>query len=171
MSLNSDVFMLWRNSPSVIVGHFVNIDNEVDSHFASSHAIPIIRRNSGGGAVYHDLGNLNYSFITQDSKALTLEHFSRKIIAILQYIGLNAALEFRHNDILANGLKISGAAQYRHNGMLLHHGCMLFDSDLSVIPKVLKRCRSLANIKPLLQYDMNIHEFMRRIFDSDYIQE
>ena len=166
-----DVFMLWRNEPSVIVGRFSVVSDEVDTDFAESRGIHIVRRNSGGGAVYHDLGNVNYTFITRDSKALTLEHFSRKIICVLSSLGLNAELTFRHNDILADGLKVSGAAQYRHNGILLHHGTLLFESELEVIPQVLRRSGRVANIRPLLQNDMNIYEFMRRIFESDYVQE
>ena len=170
-ALGRNVFMLWRNKPSVIVGRFVNIDEEVNSDFALSHGIPIVRRKSGGGSVYHDLGNVNYTFIMRDSRTLTLEHFSRKMICVLSSLGLNAELTFRHNDILADGLKVSGAAQYRHNGVLLHHGTLLFEAELEVIPQVLRRSGRVANIRPLLQNDMNIHEFMRRIFESDYVQE
>ena len=172
MSLGQEVFMLWRNRPSVIVGRFSDIGAEVNTDFAASHGIPIIRRKSGGGCVYHDLGNVNYTFIVRDSKALTLEYFSRRVINALEALKINAVLEFRHNDILADGLKISGAAQYHHEGMLLHHGTLLFDADLSIIPKVLKRSGKVANIRPLLSRDMDTEEFMRRFSASnDYVQE
>ncbi|MBQ9390291.1 MAG: lipoate--protein ligase family protein [Synergistaceae bacterium] len=164
-SLGVEVFMLWRNSPSVIVGRFQDIDAEVDTGFAERNGIPIVRRNSGGGAVYHDLGNVNYSFIQRDDRRLTLEHFARIIMRTLKAVGINSRLEFRHNDILADGLKISGSAQYRHEGVLLHHGTLLFDSDLSVIPKVLKRYGRVTNIRPLLKHDMTVDEFIRKIFD------
>lgn len=166
--LGRDVFMLWRNKPSVIVGRFGVIEDDVDTDFAASHGIEIVRRKSGGGCVYHDLGNVNYTFITKDSREFTLEHFSRKMIAVLECFGVKSQLEFHHNDILANGSKISGAAQYRHNGVLLHHGTLLFDSDLDIIPKVLKNSGKVANIRPLLQNDMSISEFMRCIYD--YVQ-
>ena len=164
-SLGVEVFMLWRNSPSVIVGRFQDIDAEVDTGFAERNGIPIVRRNSGGGTVYHDLGNVNYSFIRRDDRRLTLEYFARIIMGTLEAIGINSRLEFRHNDILADGLKISGSAQYRHEGVLLHHGTLLFDSDLSVIPKVLKRYGRVTNIRPLLKHDMTVDEFIRKIFD------
>ena len=163
-----EIFMLWRNSPSVIAGRFVNIDEAVDTEFAALHKIPIVRRKSGGGAVYHDLGNVNYTFIMKDSRDLTLEYFSRRMIRALEAVGVNAVLEFRHNDILADGLKISGAAQYHREGFMLHHGTLLFDADISVIPKILKHPGRVVNIRPLLKDDMTIQEFMRRIYD--YVQ-
>ena len=162
-SLGCEIFMLWRNSPSVIVGKFTNIENDVDLEYARSNNIPIIRRNSGGGAVYHDLGNINYTFIMKDDKQFTLEYFSRIIISILKDIGIASTLEFTHNDIKANGLKISGAAQYHHEGTLLHHGTLLFDSDLGIINRVLKRSGQVTNIKPLLYNEMSTQEFIQAI--------
>lgn len=165
-SLGVEVFMLWRNSPSVIVGRFQDIDAEVDRGFAERNGIETVRRNSGGGAVYHDLGNVNYSFIRRDDRRLTLEYFARIIMRTLEAIGINSRLEFRHNDILADGLKISGSAQYRHEGVLLHHGTLLFDTDLSVIPKVLRRYGRVTNIRPLLKYDMTVDEFIHAVRDN-----
>ena len=165
-SLGVKVFMLWRNSPSVIVGRFQDIASEVNTEFSEANGIPIVRRNSGGGAVYHDLGNVNYSFIQRDDRRLTLEHFARIIMGTLEAIGINSRLEFRHNDILADGLKISGSAQYRHNGVLLHHGTLLFDTDLSVIPKILRRSGMVTNIRPLLKHDMTVNEFISAVRDN-----
>ena len=157
------IFMLWRNEPSVIIGRFGNIENEINIDFANSNNIKIVRRNSGGGSVYHDLGNVNYSFILRDDEKFTLKFFSDIIIKSLNSIGLNAELTFTHNDIKANNLKISGSAQYHHDGIILHHGTLLFDSDLSVIPKVLKNSGQVTNIKPLLKNDMNIYDFMNAV--------
>ena len=164
--LGRDIFMLWRNEPSVIIGRFGSVHDEVDTKFAEAEKIRIVRRNSGGGAVYHDLGNVNYSFILRDNKNFTLEYFAQIIIRTLETIGINSRLDFRHNDILADGLKISGSAQYHHEGVILHHGTLLFDSDLSIIPRVLKRSGSVANIRPLLKQDMNVEEFMRALGDN-----
>ena len=160
---SSLTFMLWRNAPSVIVGRFGNVNDDVDLDFAASHNIRVVRRASGGGAVYHDLGNVNYSFITRDEKIFTLEYFSNTIMETLNAIGVNAALSFSHNDIKANGLKISGAAQYHHGGSMIHHGTLLFDSDLSMIPRVLRHAGRVANIRPLLKHDMNVNEFIHAI--------
>ena len=173
-SFGCEIFMLWQNEPSVIVGKFGNIDYEIDVDFARLNNIKIVRRKSGGGSVYHDLGNVNYSFILRDCKKFTLEYFAKIIIEILDKIGINSRLEFSHNDIKADGQKISGMAQYHHEGIILHHGTLLFDSDLSIIPKVLKHSGKVANIRPLLKHDMNVKEFIlkiKEVFSSyDFIQ-
>ena len=158
------VFMLWRNEPSIILGRFNDVNQSVN--LDSCKDIQIVRRNSGGGAVYHDLGNVNYSFILNDSKKYSLSFFAGIVINILQEIGINSTLEFTHNDILLNGSKISGTAQYHHNDIILHHGTLLFDSDLTMIPRLLKRSGKVTNIRPALQQDMNIHEFMRHLRDK-----
>ena len=158
------VFMLWRNEPSIILGRFNDVNQSVN--LDSCKDIQIVRRNSGGGAVYHDLGNVNYSFILNDSKKYSLSFFAGIVINILQEIGINGTLEFTHNDILLNGSKISGTAQYHHNDIILHHGTLLFDSDLTMIPRLLKRSGKVTNIRPALQQDMNIHEFMRHLRDK-----
>ena len=80
--LGQDIFMLWRNEPSVIVGRFGVVRDEVDTEFAEAGKIHVIRRNSGGGAVYHDLGNVNYSFILRDSRNFTLKYFAEVIMRI-----------------------------------------------------------------------------------------
>ena len=156
--------MLWRNEPSVILGRFNDVNQSVN--LDSCKDIQIVRRNSGGGAVYHDLGNVNYSFILNDSKKYSLSFFAGIVINILQEIGINGTLEFTHNDILLNGSKISGTAQYHRNDIILHHGTLLFDSDLTMIPRLLKRSGKVTNIRPALQQDMNIHEFMRHLRDK-----
>ncbi|MBR0204708.1 MAG: lipoate--protein ligase family protein [Synergistaceae bacterium] len=161
-----EVFMLWRNEPSVILGRFNDVNQSVNLDSCSNINVNIVRRNSGGGAVYHDLGNVNYSFILNDSKKYSLSFFAGIVINILQEIGINSTREFTHNDILLNGSKISGTAQYHRNDIILHHGTLLFDSDLTMIPRLLKRSGKVTNIRPALQHDMNIHEFMRHLRDK-----
>lgn len=159
-----ELFMLWRNEPSIILGRFndvnqcVNLDQCGDIH--------VVRRNSGGGAVYHDLGNVNYSFILNETQRYPLSFFAEIIIQILESIGLNGTLEFSHNDILLNDYKISGTAQFRHNNMILHHGTLLFDADLKAIPRVLRRSGKVANIRPALKHDMDIDGFMRHLSNN-----
>ena len=163
-SLGHEVFMLWRNEPAVILGRFNDVNQCVN--LESCKDIHIIRRNSGGGAVYHDLGNINYSFILHDKKIYSLSFFADIVINILQDIGINGELSFTHNDIMLNDHKISGTAQYHHNNIILHHGTLLFDSDLSMIQKVLRRSGRVTNIRPGLKRDMNISEFMNKIRDN-----
>lgn len=168
--LGAEAFMLWRNSPSVIVGRFQDVESEVHTDFAAAHGIQVIRRNSGGGAVYHDLGNVNYSFILRRKTEYTLEYFAGIMIDILAGMGI-LQLELRHNDILAGGRKVSGMAQFRSGGMILHHGTLLFDSDIGVMSHVLRRCGDVANIKPLLREDISVDEFMTAIHDNVGISE
>ena len=158
-TLGRECFFLWQNEQAVILGRFTNID-EVNINFARENNIKIVRRNSGGGAVYHDLGNINYSFILHDKKIYTLKFFADVIINALVKIGINGIVTFNHNDLLVNDYKFSGMAQYRKNNILLHHGTLLFDSDLSIIQKVLRRSGKVANLKNFLTSNINIHEFM-----------
>ena len=166
-SLNLELFMLWQNEPSVIAGRFCDVNHDVNI----DSGIQIIRRNSGGGSVYHDLGNINYTFILRDNKNFTLKYFSDIIIHLLNIIGINAELSFRHNDILADGMKISGAAQYHHDGIILHHGTLLFDSNLEAMKHALKHSGDVANIKPLLKHDMTVREFMNILHDNMNIHD
>ena len=107
-SLGVEVFMLWRNSPSVIVGRFQDIAAEVNTEFSEANGIPIVRRNSGGGAVYHDLGNVNYTFIQRDDRRLTLEHFARIIMGTLEAIGINSRLPALLNTVITAFFFITG---------------------------------------------------------------
>ncbi|MBQ3395552.1 MAG: lipoate--protein ligase family protein [Synergistaceae bacterium] len=166
-SRNNELFMLWQNEPSVIIGRFVNVNEDVNA----DSGIQIIRRNSGGGSVYHDLGNVNYTFILRDNRDFTLKYFSDIMINALNAIGINAELSFRHNDILADGMKISGAAQYHHDNIILHHGTLLFDSNLEAMKRALKHSGNIANIKPLLKHDMTVREFMNTLHDSMNVHE
>ena len=159
-------FFLWQNEPAVILGRFNNIYDEIDINFARGNNIKIVRRNSGGGAVYHDLGNVNYSFILHDRN--NLKFFADIIINSLVKIGINGTLEFNHNDLLVNNYKFSGMAQFHRNNILLHHGTLLFDSDLRVIHKVLRRsdpAKKVVNLKNFLKRDINIREFMTLLCD------
>ena len=123
---DEDVFMLWQNSPTVVIGKNQNAYAEVDLCFAEENGIKVARRITGGGAVYHDLGNVNYSYITstENVSSLDFETPSRAIIAALADMGITAELGGR-NDILAGGKKISGNAQHTSNGRILHHGTLL----------------------------------------------
>ncbi len=133
-----DIFMLWQNDSSVIIGKNQNAYAEVNRQFAEEKEIKVARRLTGGGAVFHDLGNVNFSFITKASEETTLnyESFCVPIIGALSKLGIEASLSGR-NDILANGLKVSGNAQCRYNGCILHHGTLLWSADFSYMQGVL----------------------------------
>lgn len=126
--------MLWQNKNAVIVGKYQNTAVEINAEYVKAHKIQVVRRLSGGGAVYHDLGNLNYSFITDASGSgkIDFQGFCQPVIRILRSFGVPAELNGR-NDMTVNGKKFSGNAQYIRKGRVLHHGTILFDSDLEAV--------------------------------------
>jgi len=132
-----DVFMLWQNEPTVVIGRYQNAFDEINSEYVEAAGVHLVRRNSGGGAVYHDLGNLNYSFLIDDGASeFHFERFTVPVIRTLQQLGIQAENSGR-NDIIIAGRKISGNAQYRRDGRLLHHGTILFDANLENLAKAL----------------------------------
>ena len=147
--LSDDIFRLWRNSPSIIVGRYQNTIAEIDQEYTKSHNIPVVRRLSGGGAVFHDLGNLNFTFI-QNLSDITLSdnlprsfnsedlfrRFTAPVLEALKSLGLNAELSGR-NDLTIDGLKISGNAICRHKNRILMHGTLMFDVSTSDLGKAL----------------------------------
>lgn len=168
---------LWRNSDSVIVGRYQNTLAEINLPYLREHGIKVVRRLTGGGAVYHDLGNLNYSFIArqerrEESSAL-FSRFTAPVVEALQNLGINARLEGR-NDLVIDGKKFSGNAICLHNNRILHHGTLLFSSSAGRISSALKekgekfkgkaveshRTR-VTNISEHLGRKMEIEEFIR----------
>jgi lipoate-protein ligase A len=170
-----DVFMLWQNEPTVVIGRNQNMYAEVDLAFTEERGIHIARRITGGGAVYHDLGNICYTFITSREKANVLDfaYFSAPVLKALEALGINAKLSGR-NDLLAESepgvfAKFSGAAETATKTRVLHHGTLLYDSDLSVLSKALKpdpeklRRKAIAsvrsrvtNLRPLIEGMLSI---------------
>ena len=132
-----EFFMLWRNDKSVIVGNNQVIENEVDLEFAKAHDIPVIRRITGGGAVYHDLGNVNYTYISSKVNEFgNFLVFARPVITFLHTLGVDA-YHIGKNDIGIDNRKISGNAQCVKGEYILHHGTLMFDVDINVLEKVL----------------------------------
>ena len=126
--------LLWQNANSIVVGLNQNTAEEINAAFVADHDITVVRRMTGGGAVYHDLGNLNYSFITDigDAEQLSIRRFSEPVCRALAAMGVRAEIGGR-NDILVDGKKISGVAQRIVGGRILHHGTLLFRSDPGMI--------------------------------------
>lgn len=169
--------MLWQNANTVVVGRNQNTAQEINADFVARHGITVVRRMTGGGAVYHDMGNLNYSFISDvgEAEKLSIEKFARPVCAALESMGVKAELSGR-NDILAEGKKVSGVAQRIYKDRILHHGTLLFDSDGAMIAGALqadpekftsksaKSVRSrVGNIRELLPRDMSLEDFRARI--------
>jgi len=136
--IKEDIFLLWQNRPVVVVGRNQNTIEEINQRFIQDKGIEVVRRISGGGAVYHDLGNINFTFIVNDAPSLTLDftRFTAPVIRALQTIGVKAEDQGR-NDISIDGRKFSGNAQCRQQGRLMHHGTILFDTNLEDMEQAL----------------------------------
>jgi len=136
---NDDFFMLYINPPSIIIGKNQNTLSEINVDYVNENNIAVVRRLSGGGAVYHCHGNLNFSFIINDDEEsfMDFNKFTQPIISILKSLGVDAKLSGR-NDILIDDKKISGNAQFKSKGRMMHHGTLLFSSDLNKLEKSLK---------------------------------
>ena len=133
---SSEWFLLWQNRPAVIVGRYQNTAEEVNATIIQENQIEVVRRMSGGGAVYHDLGNLNFTLIVTSSADHSFSRFAQPVLKALHKLGVEAQLSGR-NDLTIAGRKFSGNAQYIGKKRLLHHGTLLFDTDLDIMQAAL----------------------------------
>jgi lipoate---protein ligase len=185
LDVNETYLLFYINEPSIIIGKNQNTIEEINTKYVEENGIHVVRRLSGGGAVYHDLGNLNFSFITKDDGESfhNFKKFTEPVIQALKKLGVNAELSGR-NDILVEGRKISGNAQFSTRGRMFSHGTLLFNSEIDAVvsalnvkkdkieSKGIKSIRSrVANISEFLTEPMTIHEFkqilLRYIFNTD----
>lgn len=165
--------LLWQNEPTIVVGKYQNTAEEINSEYVREKGIHVVRRITGGGAVYHDLGNLNYTFISKgtEKKEFDFKKFTLPIVKALARLGIEAELSGR-NDITIDQKKFSGNAQYVKHGKVLHHGTLLFNSRMEELAKALKvsedkfqskgiksvRSR-VTNISDYLSGDITVLEF------------
>ena len=170
--------MLWQNDNAIIVGKHQNTLAQINEAFVRETGIKVVRRLSGGGAVYHDMGNLNYTIIADGDGDLDFGRFCRIVLDALARVGVKGELNGR-NDMTIDGKKFSGNAQYAKQGRVMHHGTILFDSDSSVLAgalqvdeakikaKGVKSVRSrVTNVRPHLPKDMPLKQFKKVLLGS-----
>ena len=175
-----DIFMLWQNADSVIIGRHQNTLAEINEAYVNEHNITIARRLTGGGAVFHDLGNLNFSFIRNvapEEKEINFVKFLQPVVDALQSLGVPASFSGR-NDLVVHDKKISGNAMVFYGNRVLEHGTLLFSTiqnhlaeALRVDPekfkdKAVKSVRSrVTNISEHLKTPMTVLEFKDYLMD------
>jgi len=187
LDMKSDYLLFYINEPSLIIGKHQNTIEEINQTFVRENNIKVVRRISGGGTVYHDYGNLNFSFMTKHSQNSihNFKLFTEPVIKVLHELGINAELNGR-NDITVNERKISGNAQFTDTKSMFSHGTLLFDTNLESVANALnvkqekieskgiKSVRSrVANIKefynnnfPEKKSDLKIEEFKNFLINS-----
>lgn len=173
-------FMLWQNDNAIIVGKYQNTLSEINLEAVERRGIRVVRRLSGGGAVYHDMGNLNFTFITDAASgtALDMKLFCQPVVRTLAALGVHAEVNGR-NDITIDGKKFSGNSQYLRQGRVMHHGTIMFNSDLSVVSEALqvdptkfqtKGVRSVrsrvTNVADHLDRPVSLPEFRRILLEN-----
>lgn len=188
MDRSKEYFMLWQNENAVIVGKNQNTFAEINPKEVEKKGVQVIRRLSGGGAVYHDLGNLNFTFVmdAKDAGDLDIKLFCEPVATLLQQLGVNAVVNGR-NDITIEGKKFSGNSQYLKEGRVMHHGTIMFDSDLDMVAAVLnvagdkfqsKAAQSVksrvTNVKDFLTNETTLEKFgdllVSFIFGADSVE-
>ena len=170
--------MLWQNDNAIIVGKHQNTLAQINEAYVREKGIKVVRRLSGGGAVYHDMGNLNYTIIADGDGELNFGRFCRIVLDALARVGVTGELNGR-NDMTIDGKKFSGNAQYAKQGRVMHHGTILFDSNSAVLAgalqvdeakikaKGVKSVRSrVTNVRPYLPKDMTLQQFRKVLLGS-----
>lgn len=170
-----DVLLLYRNHPSVIIGRNQTVAAEIDGEFCRAHRIEVVRRLSGGGAVYHDYGNINYSFIANKEASPVLDRdFLTPIVTVLHRMGIEATAGHR-KELLVDGRKISGTASHVTRNRQLFHGTLLHRSDLEVLHRALRGDRTVRgkgvasvpspviNLSDLLGNDDTTEQFLQQL--------
>lgn len=136
---SQEYFILWQNANTIVIGNYQNTAEEINQAFVDQKGIKVARRLSGGGAVYHDNGNLNFTYIVHRNgqDLFNFEAFAAPIVKVLRDMGLKAEFSGR-NDLLLDGKKISGSSQYMRKDRILNHGCIMLDSNMANVTDALR---------------------------------
>ncbi|TCJ04898.1 lipoate--protein ligase [Cytobacillus praedii] len=180
LAINETYLLFYINEPSIIIGKNQNTIEEINTGYVEGNGIHVVRRLSGGGAVYHDLGNLNFSFITKDDGESfhNFRKFTEPVVDALRKLGVDAELSGR-NDLTVEGRKISGNAQFSTKGRMFSHGTLMLDSEIDSVvsalkvkkdkieSKGIKSIRSrVANISEFLKENITIEEFRALLLEN-----
>jgi lipoate---protein ligase len=178
MNATYDTFMLWRNDLAIVIGKHQSAAREVNQRLISDLGIPVIRRITGGGTVFHDTGNINFSFIRLNRKEnpIDFKFFTQPVIIFLKSMGIQAEFEAKSN-ISSQGRKISGNSAHVYRGRVLHHGTLLYNTDLEMLHQVINPGedryndrsvrsvkRDVVNIATLIPGSMSAEDFIDSFF-------
>jgi lipoate---protein ligase len=171
LDINETYLLFYINEPSIIIGKNQNTIEEINTEYVEGNGIKVVRRLSGGGAVYHDLGNLNFSFITKDDGESfhNFRKFTEPVVAALKKLGVNAELSGR-NDLEVGGRKISGNAQFSTKGRMFSHGTLMLNSEIENVVSALKVKKDKIEskgIKSVRSRVANISEFLTEKVEID----
>ena len=177
---DEEILTFWQSTPSVILGKHQNPVKEVNLDFVNQHKIPVIRRISGGGTVFHDIGNINYTLITQSEiqeNLVDFRKFTKPMILFLKEFGLESQFEGK-NNLTLNGKKFSGNSAHVFKKRVMHHGTFLFETQLDMLEKIINPLQnnvedksiasiqaSVTNISDHLKEKMNLESFKKRMTD------
>lgn len=181
MDRSKEYFLLWQNANTIVVGKHQNTIAEINQKFVDEQHISVVRRLSGGGAVYHDMGNLNFTIIVSQTNDMTdfdFGRFCQVVVDALGELGVKAEINGR-NDITIDGKKFSGNSQYMKQGRIMHHGCILYDADLTVLSKALKVSKDkiaskgiksvvsrVTNVLACMEPKHSLEEFKQALVDA-----
>ena len=176
LSVAESYFMFWRTNPTLMIGRYQNTLKEINMEYAKKHNIDIVRRITGGGTIYTDLSGWQFSFIVKNpgKRSIEFAEFTKPILDALHSLGVNDAQQSGRNDLVIDGRKFSGNAQYIRKDVVLHHGSLLFNTDL----EVLVRSLSVDNekiiskgIESVRQRVTNIAEHMPNSLSSEEFRD
>lgn len=172
-----DVFLIYRNEPSIIIGKHQNALKEINYSYVKQNNIGLVRRITGGGTVYHDLGNINYTFIvgTETGSQVDFKKYTSPVLKLLKRLNINAKFVGK-SDLFVDGKKFSGNAAHVFKEKVIHHGTVLFSSDLNKLENALKtdinrfkdkavesKRSTVTNIIDHLNEDLGVERFMDQL--------
>lgn len=174
LTIDEPVFFLWQNRPSVIIGANQEVHTEVNLNYLKENDISLVRRVTGGGAVFHDFGNLNYTIVgNSDDLERDYPEYTRYMLQALQKLGIPATMSGR-NDILVEGKKVSGFAKRVCKNRLMIHGTLMFDVDIDRLEKVLcppatkLQSKGIASVRSRVA---NLSEYLPDITDISLFKQ